>query len=303
MTTLADPIVSSLDDFRSGKPGVYERIPADEYHKLRAVSSTALKRLYCDTPKHALAVLDNPDVGSDELNIGGAAHAILLRPEEFDESYTCADQCSATVKSTGARCGNDGKILDCGAWYCGVHGKGLPNQAAGTVLTPDNYRRVRGIHDAVWRNETARTLLRGADDKELSVLWVEEDDEVAILCKARFDLVCRSMGVLPDLKTCRSVNPKFFTKQAWQLGYHLQLAHYLHGGAVAGVAVDLPTILAVENDEPFDCVVFKPSVRFMQRGIEARREAIKTLLRCELTGIWPGHGDRPVSLDVPEWEQ
>jgi hypothetical protein len=292
-----------LNNFRAGVPGVYEHIPAEDYHKLRAISSTVLKRVHCDTPKHAKAALDNPDlIRSDELIIGGAGHAILLTPNEFDGSYTCAGRCEATVKSSGLRCENDGKLLDCGAWYCGVHGKGMHNQANGTVLTPDNYRRVRGIHDAVWENDEARALLQNATERELSVLWTEEDPQgQSLLCKARFDVLCREIGVLPDLKTCRSADPERFVDDAWNRGYHLQLAHYVRGGIVAGVPADLPTVIAVENEEPYDVVVFVPSRRLMDRGVEARTTAMSTLLQCERSGVWPGHSSKSVTLDLPKF--
>jgi hypothetical protein len=244
-----------------------------------------------------------PDlIGSDELIIGGAAHAVLLTPEEFQNDFTCSDTCVETVKATGARCQHDGKILNDGRWYCGVHGKGKEQQAAGTVLTTDNYRRVRGIHDAVWANAAARHMLERATERELSVLWTEEDPQgTTILCKARFDVLCRTIGVLPDLKTCRSADPDRFVDDAWNRGYHLQLAHYLRGGIVAGVAADLPTVIAVENEEPFDVVVFVPSRRLMERGVEARTTSMAVLLECERSGVWPGHSVRPVTLDLPKW--
>jgi hypothetical protein len=305
--TEAPKINAGLEDFRAGKPGIYENIPAEEYHRLRAISSTALKRVYCQTPKHAKAVLDNPDlIGSDEIDIGGAAHAILLTPDEFEDTYTCAGKCEATVKTgdkAGQPCGNDGRILRGDSWFCGVHGKGYDQEARGTVLTRDAYRRVRGIHDAVWANDTARDLLQQATEREITVLWVEEGpDGERLLCKARYDVLCRHIGVLPDLKTCRSVKPDWFCDQAWKLGYHLQLAHYLRGGIVAGIAADLPTIIAVENEEPFDCVVFLPTHKLMERGVQARTLAMATLLECERSGDWPGHSARSGNLlDVPSW--
>lgn len=290
---------SQADGFRAGIGGVYRGISSDEYHALRAISSTVLKRLHCESPKHAHAVLEHPElIGSDELTIGDAAHSLTLTPDEFAARFVCAEQCTATVKSSGKRCEHSGTALTEDGWLCGIHGKGRTIKLAGVeVLTNDQWRRVAGIRDALWNHPLARKLMLAATGRELSVLWQEN----AVLCKARFDLVCEGVGILPDIKTCRSANPDWFTAQAWKMGYHIQLAHYLKGADAAGIKMDVSTIIAVENEEPFDVVVFEPAKSLIEYGRIQRDEAIKTLADCELTGDWPGFATAAVPLVRPEW--
>jgi hypothetical protein len=289
------------DAFRRGVPGVYKDVPGEVYHKLAAVSSSQLKRIHTHTPLHAKAVIDNPDLmTSDEMDIGGGAHAILLTPRQFEEDYAFAGQCEAMVKSSGLPCENSGVKRVAGQWLCGTHSKGRTCDLAGngiTVLTTDNYRRVKGIHDAVWNNREARKILEVATDFELSVLWT--DPETGLLNKARLDILCATIGVMPDLKTCRSI--KLFTEHAWKLAYHIQLAHYRRTAIVSGVTVDIPAIIAVENEEPFDVAVFRPTDRFMELGVRDMDKAMHTIAECHRSGMWPGFANGTQYLDAPDW--
>jgi hypothetical protein len=290
---------TSIEDFRRGVPGIYPGIPASEYHRHGAISASVLKRAYTHSPKHAKAVMDNPDlIAGESIDIGGGSHCLTLTPSDFDSEYICAEQCSATVKASGLRCANSGIKCVNGEWVCGVHGKGMSCDYSGkVVLTTDEYRRVKGVHDAVWAHDGARQILQNATDTELSILW--KDNETGLLNKARLDILCREIGVLPDLKTTRSL--KDFQRDAYKMAYHIQLAHYFRGAMVAGIAADVPSVVAVENDEPFDVTVFEPTARFMDFGRRDMEATLRTIQTCHRTGIWPGFAKGTQPLDVPDW--
>lgn len=294
-----------LEDFRRGVVGVYPGIPAAEYHRLGAISSSALKRVHTHSPRHAKAVMDNPDLISGEsIDIGGGAHALILTPDDFERDYVCARQCEQKIKTgdnAGRQCKNSGVLSFDGQWLCGVHGKGLAcdySSQGKRVLTTDEYRRVKGIHDSVWANDKAREIMQAATDFELSVLWT--DEATGLLNKARFDILCRSINVLPDLKSCRTAKPAFFQAHAFDAAYHIQLAHYQRSAIISGIPADIMPVIAVENEEPFDVIVFEPTRRFMDAGFRDMDAAMAKVKQCHKSGVWPGYAKGTQMLDLPE---
>ncbi len=304
MTTLSEPTSSTIEQFKSGKIGVYSDVPSDVYHALPAVSSGMLKRVLTDSPLHAKAVRDGlitPD--SEAIDIGAAVHSLALTPQSFDREFISAKQCDDVVKTgdnAGAQCQNSGVKCINGSWLCGVHAKkykSIPCDFAGsTVLKLDAYRRVKGIHSAIWADEKAAGILAAATDFELSVLWNDED--AGMLCKARFDIVCRELGILPDLKTCRSM--RWFENDSYKAFYQVQMAHYRAGAIVNEIGADVIALIAVESDDPHDVWVPEIHQELLDEGIEQRARAMKIVAWCEHTGVWPGAGDGRAYLRKPE---
>lgn len=289
----------SAQDFLDGKPGVYPAIPADTYHGHYAISSSILKAIYTESPLYARAIMDGVvKIDSPALDIGAGVHSMTLTPAEFDKEFICAKQCDSTVKSSGDRCKNSGiKTFD-GQWLCGVHGKGVPNECDGrTILSLDDYRRVKGVHAKLWDNPKSRSILQSATDFELSVLWT--DEATGLLCKARFDMLCRKIGILPDLKTCRSI--RTFQDDSWRAGYAMQLAHYRRGAIESGVGADVLAIIAVESDEPFDLWIPEIHPALLARGVEQRDATMQIVAECTVSGVWPGAGAGRAYLEVPAW--
>jgi hypothetical protein len=301
MTAITESITTPLNDFLLGKPGVYPGIPATEYHRLSAISASALKRVHTHSELHCKAVLDNPElISGDSLDIGAGVHSMTLTPDEFDQEFILAKQCEATVKASGNRCANSGIKCVSGQWVCGVHGKGMSCDYSGkAVLTLDEYRRVKGIHDSLWHDDKAREILRAATDFELSILW--HDEETGLLNKARFDLICRDIGVFSDLKTCRSLKPSIVVKDFWERAYHIQLAHYRRGAIAVGIVAEIPCVIGVENEEPFDTDVYRPTDKFMEFGVRDMSAAMKKIKDCHRSGVWPGYAKGTQMLDVPAW--
>lgn len=304
MTLATEPTSSTIEGFKAGMPGVYAAIPADAYHALPAVSSGMLKRILTDSAKHAKAVRDGlitPD--SEAIDIGAAVHSLALTPQSFDREFISAKQCDDVVKTgdnAGAQCQNSGVKCVGGSWLCGVHAKkykAIPCDFAGsTVLKLDAYRRVKGIHSAIWADKKAAGILKNATDFELSVLW--NDEPTGLLCKARFDIVCRTLGILPDLKTCRSM--RWFEADSYRAFYHLQMAHYRAGAIESEIGADVIALIAVESDDPHDVWVPEVHQELLDEGVERRAEAMKIVAECERTGVWPGAGNGRAYLRKPE---
>jgi hypothetical protein len=287
-----------IEDFRACKPGVYEGIPQDDYFALKGpVSASVLKRLHTHSPLHALDYMQRGIVPTDEMDIGSGGHCLLFTPSEFDNQFVLASKCSATVKSSGLPCSSNGSILSGGQWFCGTHGKGKTNDADKTVLTPDEWERVTGICRAVKADPLAASILESATDFELTILW--QDEETGLLCKSRLDILCRDKGVLPDLKTCRSI--RSFNDDAFRMAYHIQMAMYQEAAHHAGIPVDCIAVIAAENDRPHDVQTPEIDPDLLKLGHQHWREAMRTFAECMRTGNWPGH--QLNQLTIPKWNR
>ena len=214
----AEPI-TMLERFRAGDPGVYRDIPSEDYFALPAFHASLAKVMHCEGPATVKAIIDGRiKAESTALDIGSGVHALVLQEPEFRRQFVVAEQCSATVQKTGKRCENSGIKLVQDKWLCGVHGKGFANDEGRTVLPLDSWRRVCGARDAIWKTPAgadARKLLACATDFELTILYV--DEQTGLLVKCRLDLVAPKIGVIIDLKTCRSV--KTFNEDSYRAGY------------------------------------------------------------------------------------
>lgn len=296
-TTPSTAAAGEISDFVAGKPGIYEGVPAADYHALKAVSSSVLKKITTHSPEHALDLMTNGMETSDEMDIGSAAHCLMFTPSEFKDQFVVAEQCAATT-GKGDRCKYAGSIRDwSGKWFCGTHkGQAVPTTDAYTILSPDNMEYARGIVASVNANPHARAVLDNATDFELSV--IVRDDETGLLLKARLDIYCRAIGVMPDLKTCRSSNPSKFKYQARDMAYDVQLCFYRKVALAAGLEVATTPVIAAENTRPFTTTVFDPSEAFMLTGEKRMNDALAKFAECNSTGVWPGYSDGIQLLDV-----
>jgi exodeoxyribonuclease VIII len=88
----------------------------------------------------------------------------------------------------------------------------------------DDWFRAKACIDAVNAHPAASQLLAGAE-RELSLFWT--DARYHVPCKARYD--ARNHGLVMDLKTTQDASPEGFARQAANLLYHCQAAHYFSG--------------------------------------------------------------------------
>lgn len=274
---------TDLEAFTQSVPGVYRGIPAETYHALDAISSTFLKRIITASPAHAREDQLEGIEPTDDMNIGSGGHCCLFTPTEFDEQFVCSEVCSK-AKADGRPCENGGKILSDGRWYCGVHGKGLVNDAGKTILTPDHMARVTGVCSAVRSDAKAAAILEEATEFELSLLWI--DAETGLLCKARLDILCGKTGIIPDLKVCRGI--RFFNDDFFNRAYHVQMAHYMEGALANGIPADLSAIIAVESARPHCVATPELPPQTLRDGLDDWHLAMETAKRCLDADSWPG---------------
>lgn len=259
--------------------GIHRDVPAEDYHAIRAVSATLLKRFIRQTPAHVKAMLDGKLEG-DEVSMlkGTALHAALLEPSVFDRDFVVVPDCRRGTKE----------------W------KGYETLHAGkTLLKQSDSEDVLGMRAGIWGDELCRRLIEACDERELTVIWT--DDATGLQCKARVDLYSTTRSALLDVKTTSSIDR--FERNAWELGYHIQLAWYSRAMSAFGEPAKSIGILAVEQGAPYLPQVFEPAEQWFIHGHAAVEHAMPRVAQCMKTGIWPGYrtSKYPAVLDVPAW--
>ena len=116
-----------------------------------------------------------------------------------------------------------------------------------------------------------------------------------------------------DLKTTKSDEPEGFCKDAENLGYHLQAAHYLAGCKDVFEHDYKFVFVAIEKKAPYLCSVFVTDLLAGGRGetIEIgdtqRLAALKIYQECSHSDKWLGYESKSTSkhgifdLKLPNW--
>jgi hypothetical protein len=258
--------------------GIGRGIPFAEYVRRPEVHATSLFHLLT-SPRHYQARISGEQPDTDSLRQGRAGHTAILEPDRFLLEY-------AVWKADNGR--RFGKKWD---EFCA-------GNADKCILTQAQYEAALRMRDAVDEHPVARGLVRAKGESELTLRWAHPPTGIA--CKARIDRLTEN---LIDIKTTRNPDPHKFGTSAAQYGYAFQLAFYGDGVVAALGRTPPPTkIVAVQNAEPFDVVVFDLPPEVLAIGREQVERAMNLLAACKKSGQWPGMApDTEVTLRLPAW--
>lgn len=269
------------------EPGIYDRMPASQYHSVRAVSASFLKAFCNKSPAHGKCCLDgmgNTGGEEEEINealmIGSAAHAATLEPDEYDRMYVVGPDAARNTKAWKEfEAANPGKIC----------------------LKPNDAELVDGIRSSVWSHTLASKLLSVCDRREVSLFWFDTDS--GLPCKARIDMYSTVRGCLVDLKTAISAAPDEFQKSAWRFGYQIGIPWYARALAKYDLSVNAVAVIAVEKIKPYPVVVFEPTPDWFTKGEQQINDALGRLSDLWEQDEWPGYADQAatVPLALPAW--
>lgn len=207
------------------------------------------------------------------MRFGSAAHKLILEPERDDI------------------CMFDGKVRNGKAWdaFKAAH-------AGALILKPSELAKAQACAQAVHDDPVAKLWLGGLHEHELKT-WLFAGRE----CGGRPDIV--GEDYVADVKTSADVSPRWFARAALRMGYHGQLAWYLDGSrAEFARSFTRAAIIAVEQAEPYDVVVYPVEQRALDQGARICHAWMEKLLQAEATGVWHGQALGPVPLDIPDEE-
>ena len=122
------------------------------------------------------------------------------------------------------------------------------------------------------------------------------------MCRCQLDVLSLWLQMVTDIKTTRSITPKGFATQAYNLGYHIQDVWYSYA-VYSLFGVWLPfNFVAIKNKSPYNVEVFELSEKFKTLGRTEWRENMLSIERSMVEGrfVTRTHGS-VVELPPPPW--
>lgn len=249
----------------------------EDYDALPGVNISTLLEMQ-HSPKHYQHRKLNPRADKPAYKLGRLVHTAVLEPFRLPRDYVISRFPDFRTKAAKE-------------WRATQEDAGL------TVVTEAQYRAAERMHAAVWAHPIAPGYLRGGR-AEHAIRW--KDEATGVLCKGRLDYL--TGGSISDLKTTRHTTLRAFARDIAGLSYHVRLAWYQDGVAMA-TGARLPVyIVAVQIDEPHDVWVLRMSDADLDAGRRVYRKLLDQLVKCKAAGEWPGaHETEVVDLVLPAW--
>lgn len=266
------------------KPGMYDRIPMEEYHGQLtvgpSVSSSGLRTIFNESPADYFDTSYlNPEKDDDEEKeafiLGRAAHHLLLGEDDFSTLFVMRPE-----KAPDGRDWN-GNNNTCKDW--------LKKQAdAGrTVLTPLQIEKIRGMAKGLAKHPLIQAgIMNGQIEQTL--VW--KDKETGVWLKIRPDSIPNDSGDVCDLKTT-SMKGYDIDNHASKLRYDMQAALVKWGlREVLKVEMQSFSLAFVRSKRPHIVDILTFHTEDIAQAETDLRVAINTFAHCLKTGEWFGPG-------------
>ena len=241
-------------------------ISYDEYAALPGLRWSTLKHMR-DSPLHLQHALNNPRPDTTDLQILRAIHASVL---EGVQDY---------VVYAGSR---RGKVW---TTFKDAH-PGL------VILRESEHERVVATTKAVHAHKGAASIL-SAGLPEVSIQWEGQ--------KGRLDWLDPERGIIADLKTLGTTDPRAVARMVAQYGYHGQMAHYEAAARAMGVDVRRRYLIVAEGNGAHDVAVFDLDDATMRAGHLLRDRLLEQYRESEASGVWPGRLPEIEPFALPGW--
>jgi hypothetical protein len=262
-------------------PGLYENIPNNEYHADKEwLSSSQIKVALNSALAYKYFVMDGKGEKktSTSKDFGSVVHKLILEEKDFFNEYYVADLSGMDLRTKAGK--------EMMAEHTLVAGSRI-------VISKDDYDKACACYDSVMSHPDARRYLELPGVSEASV-YVELDhtlpsgEMVKFKTRVRPDRLVHGTAIL-DLKTTKNPSKDSFVKDAladWGYGYDVSAALYVR--AIAKLTGEiLPFIfIAVRNDAPYECGVYKLKDESMKRGEARLNRALNTIIMAQRAGVW-----------------
>lgn len=297
-------IIDYTPDMLILKPCAVRGMPIDVYHKHPALSESGLKTLLDCPAKYYYKYLSGEYEPQERpsFKIGKACHKYILEGEEAFKSeywhnpyteYTKSellhilkDKYNVELPKTSLSC----DVLDVLLSNEGIEPKPIH-------LTKNELNQVIGTARAIKKNKKAYNAFHQKGESEISLFWI--DEETGLLLKCRPDFLPKDHLLVPDYKTCQSVNPNTFYGDFIKYGYHIEAAMYMQGIlAVFGDEVETFFFVAQEKEPPFITQVYVPDNGIITFGHKAIRLGIQKYIECQEKGFWDTYSDDVIEMTI-----
>lgn len=265
------------------EPGVYDDMPAEQYHAIEAMSASGAKEML-RSPLHYRWMRDHPKEPTDSMRLGTVAHTAILEPHRLDalvllrpdglDKRTKAGR--AEVEALEAQAAAEGRLL----------------------VTQEQYDRACRMRDAVRRHPGAQRLLE-AGRAEVSLFW--RDAQFDVPCKMRADWL-RDDGGIVDVKTTTNAAEEDFGRAVANYLYHVQAAHYLSGAEhLLHRTPPFFAFVALENEPPYGVATYVMQPNQILAGARLMERALVRYQQALARNWWPGYYDTIEALQMPGW--
>jgi len=250
-------------------------MPNEVYHSLPGISKSGLD-LINRSPAHYKYREERTPTRA--MEIGTAIHTALLEPERFSNEYML-------LKEVKDRRASEYKQA------VKVHG-------TERVLVSKEADNVAGMQEAVNSAARAHELLTAPGYQELSAISGK--------LRARYD----KLGWLPnsgevfalDIKKTQDARPDAFARSVANYRYHVQAALYSDVyEQITGHKLDAFYFLAVEEEMPHACRVYRLEDEALMIGREEYLRDLDIYYECVDRQEWPGYESDDEYLSLPGW--
>lgn len=264
-------------------PGIYPDLPFDDYLAIDAVSASAISTLLNSFPARLLHQKE-PTPAMDD---GRIAHALVLEGVDIEDSGRFV------VVPKGFSMTHVKKHEE---MIARINAEGL------APISEDRIETIRGMAKVLRTDpQIAGALSNG--QPEVTAVWIEED--FGLTCKARFDWLPNKGALIPDYKTCASIDEDALERSALAFGlahrsaWYADAARYAAGrGTEEKPALYLP--IFQEKAPPYFAVMRPVNPAHIELARGQIHQALSLYKHCKDSGVWPGPAHfRPVNL--PGW--
>lgn len=259
------------------KPGIYQGIPNEAYHAGPGISKSGLWTIQTQSPAHYRY---GERETAKHFDFGEACHLAILQPDEFEKRV---------VRGPEDRRGNKWKDI--------VEGAALDGRF---VLTAGEHDAVCAIRDVVHADAWLNGIITGGAPM-IEASGYFEDPQTGELCRVRPDLYREDLGIILDVKSCRSAHPDAFARAVVSYGYHAQEAFYSHGWSLLEKPVNGFAFLAFEKEPPYAFAVYELPPSIVDEGGALMRKALDTYHACRKAAHWPAYGEGVQELSFKRW--
>lgn len=283
--------------------GVHD-ISNEQYHSSAGISRSALWK-FKRCPALYWHEYHNPKFEKAEptanMHLGSLVHTMTLEPWKFEEEYALKPVLSKLPdalkkKDVGAEAYDKNKTeresvrvaneLLMEEFSAASEGK--------TVVTQETYQQASKMVDAVWNDETAKSLIDGAQI-EKSIFFTHLP--TGLQCKVRPDAWLGS--VITDLKTCADASFKPFQSEAMRYGYFLQAGMMSEALRSIDISMEKFVFMCVEKTEPYLTATYLLDDAALDYGVKMFDELMHRLKECCVSDKWPPYPMQ--TLAVPGW--
>lgn len=278
------------------EPGLHPDIPFDAYAALPFINSGVINKAFLKrgglSMKHMHAAAEGRLAGKDteDRKLGRAIHCRLLEPEKYTTEFLVATPCCAKKAKDKQDCGNPGKKLWDGKWYCGVKG-----HAPAEATEPTDYideskaNDIEALVSALQSHQVfteGKLLRRAAWHEQTAVAEI-----CGVMCKSRLDRVDTEFRTIVDLKKMQvgAGERETLEYSIKDYGWHRQAALYVM--VVEALTGKTPEFvwLFVEDSEPFDIQVMVADEDDIEIGKFQVRQALTQYAAARKRNVFKGY--------------